>query len=138
VSWKQAAWLSGAIAAALILAGLGWGVLHPSGTPSSPVVGQTAPNLEVAAYNGPPVALDSFHGRAIVVNFWASWCAPCRQEQQPLKAAAQEWAGRVQFLGVDIQDSPSSARAYVQQAQYPYPVGPAVPRSYLQLAGVGT
>jgi cytochrome c biogenesis protein CcmG/thiol:disulfide interchange protein DsbE len=65
-----------------------------------------------------------------VLNFWASWCPPCREEDPALKSAAATSAGRVQFLGVNIQDSAPAASAYVAEQQQPYPVGPLVSGRY--------
>jgi cytochrome c biogenesis protein CcmG/thiol:disulfide interchange protein DsbE len=128
-----AAWVGGGVAASLLLAALGWGLLHPATIPTSSVVGQAAPDLTLRAIEGPSVRLSDFRGRAVVLNFWASWCAPCRQEQRALEDSALRWQGRVQFLGVDFEDDPAAAAGYQRQARYPYPVGPAqrgIPAAY--------
>lgn len=118
-------WIGGGLAAATVLGLLGWGLLHPSNVASSSVVGQAAPDLTLRTADGRGVRLSDFRGRPVVLNFWASWCAPCRQEEGPLKQAAARWQGRVQFLGVDFKDDQAAATAYERQAGYPYPVGPA-------------
>lgn len=132
--WRTAAWIAGAVAAVLVLAALGWGLLHPSGgTSTTTVVGRAAPDLEMRTLDGQTVRLSDYAGRPVVLNFWASWCAPCRQEEGTLKQAAARWEGKVQFLGVDFRDSSEAARATQERAQYPYPVGPATngaPQSY--------
>lgn len=56
-----------------------------------------------------------------MVNIWASWCGPCRSEAPILAAAARTYAGRVQFLGVDILDSRASARAFIREFGWTYP-----------------
>jgi cytochrome c biogenesis protein CcmG/thiol:disulfide interchange protein DsbE len=117
-------WVLAVLAVAGILGALGWGLLHPATTPSSSVVGRPAPNLTVLALDGRTVTLSTLRGRPVVVNFWASWCAACHQEEAALEQAAQHWQGSVQFIGVDFKDSPQAARAYQQRARYPYPVGP--------------
>ncbi|HEX4214656.1 MAG TPA: TlpA disulfide reductase family protein [Candidatus Dormibacteraeota bacterium] len=107
----------------LLLVGLGWGLLHPATTPTSSAIGSQAPAMTLRAFDGSTVRLSQFRGKAVVLNFWASWCVSCRQEQVPLVQASNRWQGKVQFIGVDIQDSARAARSYAASARYPYPVG---------------
>jgi len=61
-------------------------------------------------------------GSGLVVNYWASWCAPCRAEQPDLTRVAGGYAARgVAFLGVNVSDDRDSARAYVRELGVPYP-----------------
>jgi cytochrome c biogenesis protein CcmG/thiol:disulfide interchange protein DsbE len=133
VSARLLGWTGAAVAAALILAALGWGLLHPATPATASAVGRPAPEIVVERLDGGQVRLSELRGRPVVLNFWASWCAPCRQEEDALKQAAQSRGDRVAFLGVDLRDSPQAARAYQERARMPYPVGPAaagVPPGY--------
>ncbi len=125
-------WIAGGGLAGLLLGSLGWGLLHPAGPSPSTLVGRPAPNMTIAALDGSELRLSRLKGTPVVVNFWASWCVPCRQEAPVLNAAARKYFGRVQFLGIDIQDSDSAARTYQAEAQSPYPVGPAIAGGYLE------
>jgi len=125
VTGGRIAWVAAAVGAAVLVAALAWGLAHPAGGPADAVLGKPAPNLVVQALDGGPASLAALRGRPVVLNFWASWCAPCRQEEEPLKAAALRLEGRVAFLGVDFRDSPAAARATQDRVRYPYPVGSA-------------
>ena len=114
----------------MLLVTLGWGLIHASNMTPTNLLNQTAPDLTVAALDGSHLALSGFRGTPLVVNFWASWCVPCKQEAPILNAAARNYEGRVQFVGVDIQDTDSAARTYQADALSPYPVGPAIKGSY--------
>ncbi len=97
------------------------------------MLGKPAPELVIQGLDGVPASLSALRGRPVVLNFWASWCAPCREEEGVLKAAAERWQGRVAFLGVAFRDSPEAARATQERVHYPYPVGPAasgIPAAY--------
>lgn len=124
---RGAAWVAAAAGAAVLLGALGWGLLHPANRPGDAVLGRPAPDVVVQRLDGGQVRLSAFRGRPVVLNFWASWCAPCRQEAGALAAAARRWDGTVAFLGVDVQDTPAAARTFQSQVQAPYPVGQAVP-----------
>ncbi len=121
----------GAALIAVVMAALVWGLVHAGGRPDArSVVDQAAPDLAIQPFEGPPLSVTGLRGTAIVLNFWASWCVPCRQEAPILSAAARRNAGRVQFLGADIQDSDEAARRFQAEVQAPYPVGPIVRGSY--------
>lgn len=83
--------------------------------PSDP---EALPAFDLATYRS---LLEELRGRPVVVNFWASWCGPCREEAPHLAAAHTEYGERVQFLGVDILDSRASARGFMREAGWTYP-----------------
>ncbi len=124
-----AAWIAGSSAGAVLLASLGWGLVHAA-KQSHSLIGAEVPDLTIQSLSGEAISLRALKGTPLIVNFWASWCVPCRQEAPVLAAAARQMEGRVQFVGVDIQDTDSAARAYEAEVKSPYPVGPAIHGSY--------
>jgi cytochrome c biogenesis protein CcmG/thiol:disulfide interchange protein DsbE len=68
------------------------------------------------------LALESLRGQAVVVNFWASWCPPCRDEAPVLEAAWQQYRDQgLVVLGIDREDTPADARAFIEQFGLTYP-----------------
>ncbi len=67
------------------------------------------------------LALAEMSGHPVVLNFWASWCIPCKKEAPLLEASARSHRGRVLFLGIDIQDLRSSARRFLREIKADYP-----------------
>lgn len=64
-----------------------------------------APNLDLKDLNGSSQKLSALRGQIVVVNFWATWCAPCQEELPRLAQLAQQWTGKdVRFVAVSIDD----------------------------------
>lgn len=81
-----------------------------------------APPLAGDDLDGDPIALADLRGDVVVVNFWATWCGPCRDEQPALEQVHRAYSGQgVEFLGVDERDDLAAARAWVEEFDVTYP-----------------
>jgi thiol-disulfide isomerase/thioredoxin len=81
-----------------------------------------APTVSGTTVTGQHLSLAAYRGETIVLNFWGSWCAPCRAEAPALGQLARQLHSRgVRFVGVDIRDEPDSALAFMQQFNVDYP-----------------
>ena len=86
---------------------------------SPPAPGFELPRLDDSG----TLSLASLRGKAVVINFWASWCEPCKEEAALLEAAWRRYRGRgVVFVGIDTQDFKSDARRFVERYRVTYPV----------------
>ncbi len=81
----------------------------------SPLLNQPAPEFELVNLDGEPVSLESFRGRPVLINFWATWCQPCIAEHGSLQRLATRFEGRVEFLGVIYQDEERLIRSFLAQ-----------------------
>jgi cytochrome c biogenesis protein CcmG/thiol:disulfide interchange protein DsbE len=92
-----------------------------------PVVGGPVPSFELEAVDGRNIRLDTSGDQVTVINFFASWCAPCRQEAADLEQTWRDYQDRgVQFYAIAYKDAASKARAFQEsfEVSYPYAVDP--------------
>jgi cytochrome c biogenesis protein CcmG, thiol:disulfide interchange protein DsbE len=117
-----------------LLSLLGWAVVRSGGNPGSLGVNSVFGRVDVPAepasdftlelLDGGTLNLSDLRGKVVLVDFWASWCPPCRQEAQTLAQVYQEYADQpVEFVGVDIWDRREDALAYINEYNVPYPNG---------------
>ncbi len=84
--------------------------------------GPLAPQVSGPVVGGGKLALTGYRGHVVVLNFWGSWCTPCREEAPDLSALAAHFTSSgVRFLGIDIRDSPPSAQAFMRDFRITYP-----------------
>lgn len=83
---------------------------------------QPAPQISGTGLDGSTIDVADYHGDVVVLNVWASWCAPCRAEAAGLQAVSQELADKgVQFVGLNTRDSVASADGFVKTFGVTYP-----------------
>lgn len=86
-------------------------------------LGQPAPGFALPSVRDPEavVALADFRGRAVVVNFFASWCGPCRRELPDFEAVAREFEDDVAFVAVNVQETRADALGILEEAGVTFP-----------------
>jgi len=85
-------------------------------------IAEPLPALSGETLQGGAVTPADYRGRVVVVNFWATWCGPCRREQPALQRLWERFESRgVYFLGVDTRDDPAAARAWIEEFGVTYP-----------------
>jgi cytochrome c biogenesis protein CcmG/thiol:disulfide interchange protein DsbE len=91
----------------------------------SPLLGRPAAAFSLALFDGGRFDLAEQRDKVVVMNFWASWCIPCREEAPVLEAAWQAHRDRgVVIVGVNVQDSEPAARAFIETFGLTFPNGP--------------
>ena len=113
-----------ALAVALVaglLALLIWKVAQ--GSQNEAKIGKPAPDFTLGRLDrAGSLQLSSLRGKVVVLNFWASWCQPCKLEAPDLAASAKKWSGRVVVLGVDVNDPSGDARGFMRKYGITYPI----------------
>ncbi|NJD27142.1 MAG: TlpA family protein disulfide reductase [Chloroflexi bacterium] len=115
-----AAWLVAGVAALVVFLTVNVG--RPAGPVDTPIVGRPAPAFDLDTLAGGRLSLAQLRGSAVVLNFWASWCIPCREEAPLLTAADATYGPRgVRVIGVVYQDSADNARDFMRRYGQTYP-----------------
>ena len=108
--------------AAAVLALLAYGFTTEPKYIPTPFIAKPAPPFTLPRFDGGVLRLEDLRGKVVFLNFWASWCPPCRAEARTLEAAWQKYKNEgVVFVGVNIQDKESDARAFLEEFGITYP-----------------
>lgn len=92
---------------------------------AGPLASGSAPDFTLTTFDGETYTLSELRGKPVIVNFWASWCIPCRDEAPALQRAWEKYKDRdVIILGVDYVDTDADAKKFIAEFQQTYPNGP--------------
>lgn len=91
---------------------------------SASLVGQPAPHFELKNLAGESIRLRDFKGKVVILNFWATWCAPCRAEAPELQAAAIDNKDKLVIIGINltVNDTPAQVPNFIEEFGLTFPI----------------
>jgi len=96
---------------------------QPGETSSVPKVGQPAPDFQLPDLDGTLVSLSAFQGKPVMLNFWATWCAPCVQEMPYIQEIFGKWSAKgLVVLAINTGEAPSRIEEFMQELNLSFPV----------------
>jgi thiol-disulfide isomerase/thioredoxin len=95
-----------------------------------------APDFKLTALDGKPLTLAALQGKVVLLNFWATWCGPCRAEIPDLVALQDRYKGRLQIIGLNVDDEEADIKHYVQETGINYPVAMTSNDVRIQFGGI--
>jgi thiol-disulfide isomerase/thioredoxin len=94
---------------------------RPSGAPAA--IHSAAPNFSVLDLDGQPLDLTNYRGKVVLLDFWATWCAPCRDEIPHFVGFQDKYRGQgFQVIGISMDDGPQPVREFYKEFKLNYPV----------------
>jgi cytochrome c biogenesis protein CcmG, thiol:disulfide interchange protein DsbE len=117
MNWNRALIPALLVLPVLVILALGFGK-DPHELPFA-MKDKPAPSLQLATLDGGSFAPPA--GKPLVINFWSTWCVPCKVEHEVLQEGAKAWTDRVQFVGVVYQDDAVAAKTYLEKRGNAYP-----------------
>lgn len=94
----------------------------PPDMPVAPYKDNAAPDFVLTQLNGEPLTLSNFRGKPTIVNFWASWCPPCRRELPALQNAYTTYGDKIGFIAVDVKEDTGTVTAFVEDMNLSFPI----------------
>ncbi len=115
--------LCGVVLAAVVL-GLGTGAVIPAQAQEQghSLVGRPAPAFVLKDFQQKTLRLSQYRGKVVLLNFWASWCAPCQAEMPTFAQWQSQYHGKVQVIGVNMDDEMPKAQAVARKLKVNYPL----------------
>jgi peroxiredoxin len=96
---------------------------NPSGRAPAAEIGRTAPDFRLARLDGGDLRLSDLRGKVVILNFWASWCAPCRQEMPEfVRLYRENQVKGLEIVAVDLQEAESQVQGFVDEFGMRFPV----------------
>jgi peroxiredoxin len=110
---------------------------HPVIAPQVKVGTQLAPDFTLRAIDGTSLRLSDYRGKVILLDFWATWCAPCKEEIPRFVEWQNEYRDRgLQVIGVSMDDSPELAQRFSREFRINYPVAIGTQNITFQYGGI--
>ena len=111
------------VVAAIIFAAAFYAAVHRAGSPSPSFSSQLAPDFVAVDLNGRKLALSDYKGKVVLLDFWATWCGPCKEEVPTLVALERKYGKRgFQVIGISLDDNARPVRKFYARFNMNYPV----------------
>lgn len=120
-AWKRRLMSATLISAALLML---WLMLLPRGVADEVLnVGQAAPDFDLESLEGPRIKLSELRGRPVVVNFWATWCTPCRREMPDFQSVYERYEqDGLMVIGLNVGEARVGIEQFKDQVGFQFPV----------------